>query len=82
MVSVCHWDASFLFDPGSTYSYVSSYFAPYLDISRVYLSFSVYVSTFVGDSIVMDRVYRSCLVIGGIVLIAFILPCLISYVRI
>ena len=29
-ILVCDRDASMLFDPGSTYSYVSSYFAPYL----------------------------------------------------
>ncbi|XP_070039780.1 uncharacterized protein [Nicotiana tomentosiformis] len=47
---------------GSTYSYVSSYFAPYLDISRGSLSAHVYVPTPVGDSIIVDRVYWSCLV--------------------
>lgn len=31
---VCHRDASILFDPGSTYSYVSSYFAHYLGTPR------------------------------------------------
>ncbi|XP_070057138.1 uncharacterized protein [Nicotiana tomentosiformis] len=33
IVPICHRDASILFDPGSTYSYVSSYFSPYLGIS-------------------------------------------------
>ncbi|XP_070002181.1 uncharacterized protein [Nicotiana sylvestris] len=64
MVLICHRDASALFDPGSTYSYVSSYFALYLDISRDPLS-SVYVSMLVGDSIIVEHVYRSCLVIIG-----------------
>ncbi|XP_070040136.1 uncharacterized protein [Nicotiana tomentosiformis] len=50
---------------GSTYSYESSYFAPYLGISRDSLSYSIYVSTFVEDSIIIDRVYRSCLVVLG-----------------
>ncbi|XP_070055331.1 uncharacterized protein [Nicotiana tomentosiformis] len=55
-------DASVLFDPGSTYSYVSSLFAHFLDIPRQSLSTSVYVSTHVGDSVVIDRIYRSCVV--------------------
>ncbi|XP_070039206.1 uncharacterized protein [Nicotiana tomentosiformis] len=63
IVPVYHRDASALYDPGSIYSYVSSYFAPYLDISRDSLSSPIYVSTHVGDSIVVDRVYRSCLVV-------------------
>ncbi|XP_070017324.1 uncharacterized protein [Nicotiana sylvestris] len=65
MVSVCHKDASVLFDLGSTYSYVSSYFAPYLDISRDSLSSLIYVSMPVGDSIIVYRLYWSCLVIIG-----------------
>ncbi|XP_070045065.1 uncharacterized protein [Nicotiana tomentosiformis] len=63
MVPVCHRDASVLLDLGSTYSHVSSYFSPYLDISRDSLSFPIYVSMLVGDSIVVDHVYRSCLVL-------------------
>ncbi|XP_070039880.1 uncharacterized protein [Nicotiana tomentosiformis] len=62
---VCHRDASVLFDPGSTYFYVSSYFALYLGISHDSLSSLVYVSTPVGDSIIIDRVYWSCLVVLG-----------------
>ncbi|XP_070046815.1 uncharacterized protein [Nicotiana tomentosiformis] len=66
IVPVCHRDSSILFDPGSTYSYVSSYFASYMDISRDSLSAPVYVSTLVRDSIVVDRVYRPRIVtIGG-----------------
>ncbi|XP_070017561.1 uncharacterized protein [Nicotiana sylvestris] len=62
IILVSHREASVLFDPGSTYSYVSSYFAPYLGTSRETLSSPVYVSTPVGDSLVVDHVYRSCLV--------------------
>ncbi|XP_075075305.1 uncharacterized protein LOC142162686 [Nicotiana tabacum] len=62
IILVCHRDASVLFDLGSTYSYVSSYFAPYLGVSRNSLSSPIYVSTHVGDSLVVDRIYRSCLV--------------------
>ncbi|XP_070045171.1 uncharacterized protein [Nicotiana tomentosiformis] len=63
MVPIYHRDASGLFDSGSTYSYVSSYFALYLDISHNSLSSPIYVSTHMGDSIVVDRVYQSCLVV-------------------
>ncbi|XP_070040189.1 uncharacterized protein [Nicotiana tomentosiformis] len=63
IVPVCHRDASILFDPGSTYSYVSSYFAPYLGVSCDSLSYLIYVSILVGDSTVVDRVSRSCLVV-------------------
>ncbi|XP_070057984.1 uncharacterized protein [Nicotiana tomentosiformis] len=62
IVPVCHRDASILFDMGSTYSYMSSYFASYLNMSCDSLSAPIYVSTLVGDSIVVDRVYLSCVV--------------------
>ncbi|XP_070032911.1 uncharacterized protein [Nicotiana tomentosiformis] len=65
IVLVCHIDASTLFDPGSTYSYVSSKFTRCLDIPRESLVSSVHVSTSVGDTIIVDRVYRSCVVIIG-----------------
>ncbi|XP_070045613.1 uncharacterized protein [Nicotiana tomentosiformis] len=61
IVLVYHRDALVLFYPGSTYSYVSSYFDPYLGKSHDSLTSPDYVSTSVGDSIVVDRVYRSCL---------------------
>ncbi|XP_070002832.1 uncharacterized protein [Nicotiana sylvestris] len=66
--SVCHRDASVLFDPGSTFSYVSSYFARYLDMSRESLVLSVRVSTPMGKNIVVDRVYWSCVVTIGVAL--------------
>ena len=62
IISVCGKDASVLFDPGSTYSYVSSLFAPFLGVSRESLSTLVYVSTPVGDSVVVNRIYRSCII--------------------
>ncbi|XP_070037233.1 uncharacterized protein [Nicotiana tomentosiformis] len=62
---VCSRDASVLFDPGSTYSYVSSYFASYLVVPRDSLSAPVYVSNLVGDAMVVDSVYRSCVVTVG-----------------
>ncbi|XP_070056551.1 uncharacterized protein [Nicotiana tomentosiformis] len=62
IISICGKDASVLFDPGSTYSYVSSLFAHFLGVSRESLSTPVYVSTLVGDSVVVDQMYRSCVV--------------------
>ncbi|XP_070039094.1 uncharacterized protein [Nicotiana tomentosiformis] len=47
---------------GSTYSYVSSLFAHFLDNPHESLRTLVYMSTHVGDSVVMDRIYRSCVV--------------------
>ncbi|XP_070004232.1 uncharacterized protein [Nicotiana sylvestris] len=64
---VCSRDASVLFDPGSTYSHVSSYFASYLVVPYDSLSAPVYVSTPVEDAIIVDYVYHSCVVaIGGL----------------
>ncbi|XP_070010305.1 uncharacterized protein [Nicotiana sylvestris] len=62
IVLVCHRDASILFDPGSTYSYVSSYLSLHLGVSRDSLSSPIYVSTPMGDSLIVDHVYRSCLI--------------------
>ena len=62
IVPVCHRDASVLFDPGSTYSYVSSYFASYLGVSRDSLSSPVYMSTLVGNYVVVDQIYQFCVV--------------------
>ncbi|XP_070032807.1 uncharacterized protein [Nicotiana tomentosiformis] len=62
IISVCGRDASVLFDPGSTYLYVPSMFAHFLEISRESLGTFVYVSTLVGDSVVVDKIYRSCVV--------------------
>ncbi|XP_070007886.1 uncharacterized protein [Nicotiana sylvestris] len=63
IIYVCCMDASVLFDPGSTYSYVSSLFARFLGIPRESLGNPIYESTLVGDSVVMDPIYRSCIVI-------------------
>ncbi|XP_070054725.1 uncharacterized protein [Nicotiana tomentosiformis] len=61
-ISVCGREASVLFDQGSTYSYVSSLFAHFLGVSRESLDNPIYVSTPVGDSVIVDRIYRSCIV--------------------
>ncbi|XP_070019620.1 uncharacterized protein [Nicotiana sylvestris] len=63
IISIGGRDASVLFDPGSTYSYVSSLFARFLVISPKPLGIPVHVSTPVGNSVVVDRIYRSCVVI-------------------
>ncbi|XP_070049290.1 uncharacterized protein [Nicotiana tomentosiformis] len=65
IVSVFHREASIQFDPGSTYSYVSSYLAHHLDMPCESLVSPIHVSTSVGDTIIVDRVYRSCLVTIG-----------------
>ncbi|XP_070055769.1 uncharacterized protein [Nicotiana tomentosiformis] len=62
ITSLTGQDASVLIDPGSTYSYVSSLFSPYLDVSRDSLGIPVYVSIPVGDFVVVDWVYWSCVV--------------------
>ncbi|XP_070054523.1 uncharacterized protein [Nicotiana tomentosiformis] len=59
IIYVCGRDSSILFDPGSTYSYVSSLFSHYLGISHESLGAFVYVSTPVGNSVIVDWVYRS-----------------------
>ncbi|XP_070012087.1 uncharacterized protein [Nicotiana sylvestris] len=61
IISIGGRGALVLFDTGFTYSYVSSLFAHFLVISET-LGTPVYVSTLVGDSMVMDRIYRSCVV--------------------
>ncbi|XP_070045382.1 uncharacterized protein [Nicotiana tomentosiformis] len=65
IVPVCHRNASILFDPGYTYSFMSSYFASYLVMPCDSLSAPVYVSMPVGDSIIVDHVYHSCVVSIG-----------------
>ncbi|XP_070020539.1 uncharacterized protein [Nicotiana sylvestris] len=62
IISIGGRDDSVLFDPGSTYSYVSSLFARFLVISPEQLGTHVHVSTSVGDSVVVDWIYRSCVV--------------------
>ena len=54
--------ASVLFDPGSTFSYVSSSFATGLDLYYDLLDMPFRVSTPMGESVIVEKVYRSCLV--------------------
>ncbi|XP_070042891.1 uncharacterized protein [Nicotiana tomentosiformis] len=62
IVSVFHRDASVLFDSGSTYSYVPSYFVSHLDLPRSSIDIIVHVCTPVGFSVVVDCVYQPCVV--------------------
>ena len=59
---VCECMASVIFDPGSTLSYVSSSFATGLDLHCDLLDMPISVSTPMGESVVVEKVYRSCLV--------------------
>ena len=59
---VCDCMASVLFDPGSTFSYVSSSFANGLNLPCELLDMPIRVSTPVGESVIVEKVYRSCLV--------------------
>ena len=54
--------ASVLFDPGSTFSYVSSSFANCLNLNCELLDMPIRVSTPVGETVIVEKVYRSCLV--------------------
>ncbi|XP_070013295.1 uncharacterized protein [Nicotiana sylvestris] len=50
------------FRSGSTYSYVSSQFSHFMDIPRETLDTHVHMSTPMGNSVVVDQIYRSCVV--------------------
>ena len=53
---------SLLFDPGSTFYYVSSSFANGLNLHCEFLDIPIRVSTPVGECVIVEKVYRSCLV--------------------
>ncbi|KAH0671324.1 hypothetical protein KY285_024119 [Solanum tuberosum] len=61
-VLLCQQPALALFDPGSTFSYVSVYYASRLSLMSEPLVAPLRVSTPVGESLVVDQVFRSCLV--------------------
>ncbi|WMV18411.1 hypothetical protein MTR67_011796 [Solanum verrucosum] len=61
-VPICHRSSTVLFDYGSTYSYMSTYFTADMDNVCESLSVPISVSTPVGDSLVGDEVYQECVV--------------------
>ena len=63
IILVCHQPASVLLDPGSTFSYVSTYFGAKFDMICDSMTVPIHVSTPVGKTLVGDRVDRSCLVL-------------------
>lgn len=63
IVLVYYRPAAVLFDPGSTFFYVSTYFAFNLDMMCKSIVVPIRASTPVGDFLVVKWVYRSCVVI-------------------
>ncbi|XP_070026298.1 uncharacterized protein [Nicotiana sylvestris] len=59
---VCSHNAYAIMDPGSTFSYVTPYFAINLGLEPEQLSEPFLVSTPVGESVKVTRVYRGCIV--------------------
>ena len=62
-ISFCDRMASVLFDLGSTYSYISVKFAIGLTLVCDILDHPVYVSTPVGESVVVTYVFHACSVL-------------------
>ncbi|XP_070050959.1 uncharacterized protein [Nicotiana tomentosiformis] len=60
ILSVCSFDALALIDPGSTHSYVSSYFALRFSRQPELLNYPFLVATPVGESLLAEYVYRAC----------------------
>nr|XP_009784823.1 PREDICTED: uncharacterized protein LOC104233178 [Nicotiana sylvestris] len=60
ILSVCSFDALALIDPGSTHSYVSSYFALRFSRQSELLNDPFLVATPVGESLLAEYVYRAC----------------------
>ncbi|XP_049362754.1 uncharacterized protein LOC125827500 [Solanum verrucosum] len=59
IVSVCHRPASVLFDPGSTFSYVSTYFASGLELTCDRMSVPIRVSTPVDFDVILGMDWLS-----------------------
>ncbi|XP_070055227.1 uncharacterized protein [Nicotiana tomentosiformis] len=59
---VCSHNAYAIIDPGSTFSYVTPYFAINLGLEPKQLSEPFLVSTPVGEPVKVTRVYRGCIV--------------------
>ncbi|XP_070010066.1 uncharacterized protein [Nicotiana sylvestris] len=60
ILSVCSFDALALIDPGSTHSYVSSYFALRFNRQPELLNESFLVATPVGECLLAEYMYRAC----------------------
>uniref|UniRef100_A0A1U7VIP3 Uncharacterized protein LOC104217612 n=2 Tax=Nicotiana sylvestris TaxID=4096 RepID=A0A1U7VIP3_NICSY len=60
ILSVCSFDALALIDPGSTHSYVSSYFALRFSRQPELLNDPFLVATHVGEFLLAEYVYRAC----------------------
>ncbi|WMV24983.1 hypothetical protein MTR67_018368 [Solanum verrucosum] len=58
-ISVSHQLVYALFDPGSTFSYVSTYYATQLDLSYEPMYVPILVATSTGDSLVVDQCQHS-----------------------
>lgn len=61
-LSVCEHDAYVLIDLGSTFSYITPYFAKNLGLKSEHLETSYLVSNPVGDSIEVTQFYKGCAV--------------------
>ena len=60
IISICSQRAYVLFDPGSTHSYVSIYFAKLLNKEPIKLDHSFMVATPIGEPLLVSHVYKSC----------------------
>lgn len=63
MIFVCRQPTFALFDPDFTFSYVFSYFASRLGSFLESLLFPLHIVIPLGNSLVVDRVYKLCLMI-------------------
>ena len=62
IMPICYRRAIVLFEPGSTFAYVSTYFAAKFDMICHSMTVPIFISTPMGKPLVVDQVYRSCLV--------------------
>lgn len=65
ILTVCSFYANVLFDPNSTYSYVSLMFAKGFIEDRVDLERPFLVATPAGEAILVKEGYRTCSIIVG-----------------
>lgn len=56
IVLVCHWPASILFNYGSTFSYMCTYFATRFHMMYDCMCVPIHVSITMGESLVVDKV--------------------------